>query len=487
MELFKHYTHLGFHNPYFIENVDRNLIIKPTFEEILESIPKSNRILDFTAVVELFSAGFCFGDRTLIRGLQKTPWMAKPNQEFKNWDYFSVPIHQEKTVNLQTVAETFYSLLEQELLEYIIPHENIGILLTGGMDSRIVAIALKNLRNRGLMENKNIFAFTWGNEKSRDVIYSERIAKLYDWNWEHLEVDVKQLQENLELAISNGCEFSAIHLHAMPQVARKKNIDCVLAGSFGDSVGRAEFSGRNVRFLSSLSNKIGNIGSLLRSDFKELVSSEVEADLERYHNLFPQEKEYQLFEQDQQLHYMRRMLNSCMNVINQEIPLYQMFSSPNVFGYMWSLDPIIRDNSIYLEILRRHAPELLEIPWARTGIPYESSSGEPDKYLKKHHDYGKMIRNNYLNFVEEAISDNSDVAKQLFDIRSAKNLISNLRKYPINGGLVFEDRLILVGQLLSFINKYNIKVDLPLNNTPFLQSFKENLFYKGKYIYKKVK
>lgn len=119
---------------------------------------------------------------------------------------------------------------------------------------------------------------------------ASKIADIYGWTWKHLIVDEKQLQENCQIVIENGCEYTPIHLHAMPQVARESHLDCVLAGSFGDSVGRAEFSGRKVTELVGLENRIKNIGGILRHDFRKIVMKDVLADINRYHALFPKEK-----------------------------------------------------------------------------------------------------------------------------------------------------------------------------------------------------
>src|SRR5690606_34275073 len=136
--------------------------------------------------------------------------------------------HKEIIASEDEIALRFYNLLEEELIEYVKPHNNIGLLLTGGMDSRIVAVLLKNAIDSGKLADKNIYAYTWGHEESRDVIYASKIAEIYGWTWKHLIVDEKQLHENCQIAIENGCEYTPIHLHAMPQVARESHLDCVL-------------------------------------------------------------------------------------------------------------------------------------------------------------------------------------------------------------------------------------------------------------------
>jgi hypothetical protein len=486
MENFKYYDHLGFHNSYYIIEGNK-IIVESLFEKIIERIPVAQRVLDYTALVQVFSSGYCFGDRTLIKGMRKSPWMAKPNSDYTDWDYCKVPDHGEMIVNEEKIALNFYNLLEEELISYVEPHHNIGILLTGGMDSRIVAALLKNAMERGKISDKNIYAYTWGHEESRDVVYASKIAQMYGWSWKHMVVDETQMEENCQVAIAYGCEFTPLHLHAMPQVARESHLDCVLAGSFGDSVGRAEFSGRRVRGLENLETRIKNIGGILRQDFHKLVVQEVRQDLRRYHELFPKKHLYQQYEQDQQLHYMRRMLNACMGAIDKEMPLYQMFTSPEVFGYMWSLSPEVRNDEVYKVLLSNIAPELLAIPWARTGLPYPETQGIPDSYGKKHHDYGRMIRQHFLESIHNIVKQNESNASLLFDVNAVHNLVKNVRSLPINGKLLFEEKLLFVAQVLQFIVKFEVKVQLPNYSSDFFSVLKEDLKYKGRYLHNKFK
>jgi len=486
MENFKYYNHLGFHNPYFIKK-DNSIIVNSSFEDIISEVPSNERFLDFSSVVEVFSKGFCFGDRTLIKGVNKTPWMAKPNQDYSDWDYFTLPSPSPVLLNEIEVAEQFYNLLEQEIMNYVNPHKNIGILLTGGMDSRIVAAVLNNLIKQNKVSIKQVYAYTWGAEDSRDVVYASRIAEKYNWSWKHLVVDQDQMMLNCELAILNGCEYTPLHLHAMSKVSDETHLDCILAGSFGDSVGRAEFSGRKVNELTSLDGGITNIGGLLRSDFYLLSKNDISNDIKRYHELFPQNLLYKQYEQDQQLHYMRRMLNACMSVIDAKIPLYQAFTDPSVFSFMWALDPAIRTDNIYLNILKSKAPELMEFNWARTGLQYPLRHGEGDLYKKKHHDYGQMIRKFFLQKIDQAISKNKDNAKVLFNISSIDNLIKNLQRYPMNGKYMFEEKLLYIAQVLIFIDRFNVQIELPSKNLDLLVSFKEDLKYKARFLHSKIR
>lgn len=484
-EKFKYYDHLGFHNPYYIKHDNGRFSYDFNGFRLTQNI---KRKFDYLAFSENLSYGYCLGDRTLIQGLNRTPWMAKPNTQNNAWEFKKNVQHQEKVFAQEEVANKFYQLLEKELLDYIAPFKNIGILLTGGMDSRIVAAVLKNLFSKGLVENKRIKAFTWGLSDSRDVVYANRIADLYGWEFCHLINDEEQMHKNIEICIQNGCEFHPVHLHAMSQLNDQKDIDCYIAGSFGDSIGRAEFSGRHVLSLPALREKFQNNNGIFYDNIIKKLSEELSIDFHYYRNNFKQEKDYQNNEVDQQAHYMRRMLNPCMATINENIPLFQMFSKPDTFLYMWSIHPTLRNDENYFIILKKYAPELLEIPWARTGLLYLAKNGTPDTFKKNHHEYGKLIRTQFLEqYILPMVKENREIADKIINTKAFIKLCNNVKKYPLNHQYLIEARLLYVACVIDMIIRYNIEIDLPLKpKTSFINTFKNDLEYKFKFIAKKI-
>ena len=408
---FEYYNNLGFHSPYYVKN---NKPFK--YHKDFKSFQLNNKnglTFDFLAFAEVNIYGYCLGDRTLVKGLNKTPWMAKPNIDNNDWCYSKDIKFIEKDYPQKEVALHFFNLLKNELLSYVSEHKTIGLLLTGGMDSRIVASVLQHLEKNGKLEGKVIKCFTWGSLNSRDVVYAKRIAKLYNWSWEHIEVNASQMKENIEISIQNGCEFAPIHLHGIPQLADRTDVDCYIAGSFGDSIGRAEFSGKHITNTTSLEKKLNNPNYLLRDDYGSFIVEDLNKDLRLFRVNFNQEKDYQNNEIDLQAHYMRRMLNPCMSIINKKKPVYQMFSSLEVYSYVWSINPNLRNDFNYKIILENYSPELLEIPWARTGLLYPNKTGTPDNYSKNHHNYSKLIREHFLEeYILKVIKKNEDIAKK---------------------------------------------------------------------------
>lgn len=454
--LFEKYNYLGFFNPFILKK-ENSLEVRRDFDSVLKL---SDKNLDYTCVSQIMNFGFSLGDRTVISDIVKSPWMAKLKKSESDWEYFKVPAHDELIYDAEEISKELFNKLKTELFSYIKDKNNIGFLLTGGMDSRIVASVLFNVIKDYNLKDVSIYTYTWGDSNSRDVVYAEEIAKLYNWNWEHLTIDVEQLENNIEVAIENGCEFSPIHLHAMSKVGEYESLDCVIAGSFGDSIGRGEYSGVKVHNLKPLNQKFRNVVHFLNNQVFNNAVIKTEEDILSYHKLFPQEKEYQQLEQDYQLHYMRRMLNPCFNVINKKLPVYQMFSSPEVFGYMWSLHPSSRTDDVYHNILKVFSPELLSIPWARTGLPFPNKNGKPDSFNNKSIDYGILIRGSFLDKIEKTLLSGSLVNSNIVSRKRVKQTILLIRSWPIKESYLFEDKLIWLYSFQLFIVRNEIKLEI---------------------------
>jgi len=483
-ELFKFNNRLGFMNPFYLKK-DNQLIIKESYYSLIKEKETSNYI-DPVSIIEVLNKSYTFGDRTFIKDVNLTPWMAKPNKEETSWEYEKdVPSHGNTIISEEKAAESLFKRLKEEVKNYIGESYNIGILLSGGMDSRIIAAVLRNLQLTGKI-NVNITAITWGIENSRDVIYAKRISNLFEWEWKYFQLSSKNLIENMEIAAKNGVLYSPIHLHAMPKISKMENIDCIIAGSFGDSIGRAEYSGIKVRDLTPTNSKMMNKFKMFKSNVYKKYVSDVNNDIDKYHHQFPREEKYQYYELEKQLHYMRKELNQCMAVINQEIPLYQAFTSPEVYGYMWSLSPEIRNDKIYYYILNKYSSDLLEIPWARTGYRYLSDdSDKPDEYLKNYHNYGKWIKEDIYPIIEEKVLSSYIRSLNVFNMESLEKLLKANSSSKEKTTMI-DEYLIWIATLADFVKIYNVQgVDIKKNS--FIDKFDSSIICRLQYTFYKLK
>ena len=462
--MFDRYDNLGFFNPFYVKRKNE-IIVKEDFKDIIAYIDEPP-FIDPLAVSQILNNNFIYGDRSIIKGIQRTPWMGKLDDSKEQWVYADLPNHYEKTVKETIIADEFFDRLCDEIFSYVEGKLSIGILLSGGMDSRIVAGVLDHLIIIGRLSNKvEVTGLTWGNDNSRDVIYAKKIAKALGWNWKHYKVTHVDIMNNINEVASNGCEFPPVHLHALPQIRQDNELDCVLAGSYGDSVGRAEYSSVNVEKLNAIDHNFRNVGSLLKQNVFKNLKSQASGDIDSYHKRFPQDQVYQLREQDYQLHYMRRMLNPCMKFIGNHNPLFQAFSSPDVFGYMWSLDPKLRNDNPYISILKRINPKLANIPWARTGLPFGVKQGIPDNYLKSHHSFKNQVDNHLYNEIKDLVLSDEIESLQIFNMGSLKKSLELIKSVE-HTKYWYEEKLTWISALAKATEHYNIKTDCNYKISP---------------------
>ena len=485
---FTHYDHLGFINPFYFRK-DGVICSSESFRG-MHSQKETNSVIDPTSVMELLNCSHTFGDRTMVADVSMSPWMSKPNNDITDWSYVSsLPQHGNLLLSEHDAATGLFSRLLDEVETYIGNKKRVGLLLSGGMDSRILATVIKHLQLAGRCKI-SVIGLTWGMKNSRDVVYAQKIAELYGWDWQHFELNSDTLLENIGVAAENGAIYSPVHLHAMPAISRLKGLDCVIAGSFGDSVGRAEYSGINVTDLTSTDKNIFNKFCMIDQQvFNENIKNTAE-DLSGYHRLFPRSENFQLYELEKQIHYMRKQLNQCMSVINQNIPLYQAFSSPEVFGYVWSLDTSVRNDFIYHHILEQYSPEQLDIPWARTGVRYlGASSLMPDEFSQNYHLNGKWIREDlYEEIKQRVMSDNID-RLNVFNMDVLRKLLW-LNSFDMSDSMsMIDEYLIYIASLSDFSSRYKLR-GVPKNHKGLFDKIRRNITcvlhyagYRAKHIF----
>jgi asparagine synthase (glutamine-hydrolysing) len=352
---------------------------------------------------------YLYGNRTLVKGLKKAPWMEKLSIDGL-WKKEYLPLHgSDKPVEDVFIKKLKKALLK-EVKKYIQNYKTVGILLSGGMDSRVVAGVVRDAQLASGNQFQ-VIGLTWGKEHSRDVTYARQITERFGWEWKHYPLTVETLLYNITQMGRMGAEASPVHLHAMHEVANTSGIDVVLAGSYGDSVGRAEFSGKHLTQLKPMVSNIKDEFGLVRRNLFVNALPHLQNDLIDNPHLKSTLSNVRRCEIEQECHYMRRMLQYCMSAIASKIPFYQMFTSPEVFGLMWGLSPDVRDNRWYSFLLKTLPGNLLEIPWARTGLPYDAKVGVPDTLSNRYHEYGLWLRNDLREEIVSRI--NSDRIRQL--------------------------------------------------------------------------
>lgn len=334
---------------------------KNILDVISGSVSENN--WDPTAFLSFNSFNYVCGDRTLFQQVRRQPWLSSITEE-GDVTLNSIPQHGRLWKSFDEIADVFIELLCEEAEMVCRNRKDIYILLSGGLDSRVIAGILSKLRREERIMGE-ITAVTWGRDNCRDVVYARDTADVLGINWHHIDFKPEHVVENVELTARYlGGLISPNHLHRMGWFKQVDPDALVLAGSYGDSIGRAEFSGNHLLQLKHLqpSNPFG----LIREEVFAYAHKQLQEDLVALHQRAYQQPEYAVCEHEQQGYYMRGLINHAMSLIDHYCDSYQIFTSPSVYSYMWSLHPSLRGDEVYALALERLDSQLARVPWART-------------------------------------------------------------------------------------------------------------------------
>jgi hypothetical protein len=406
--------------------LDGSVILADTAEEIISAVPEDKRILDNTAFLELLQFNYMLGNRTLVQGIKRMPWRAALNGDGAIERHPPIAHGLQKS-SPRAVASRLRELLEEELITVAQKTNKIFLLLTGGLDSRVIAGILKKVEPQLQAEIKCV---TWGQPESRDVVYARRIAHWYDWEFVNIPYDAERVWKNIKRsAIWGGSEVAGIHLHGTEWFKNTQPEDLVLAASFGDSIGRAEFSSVHLKNMN-LTPPQNKHWLLHYSGLKELLSL-ANKDQQTAWEGETSKLDWAYVELDLQENYMRRMICHSMDYIRQFCRLYQTFTSVNIVSYIWSLSPDDRIDDVYAELLKDLDNKLYSLPWARNGVAPDGTKESNLNLTKDYHEWGKWLKQDLQNRLETLYFSDGLRELGLFSERSKKRIWKKFMKEPV--------------------------------------------------------
>ena len=434
--------------PYWTKDENGQIFISESFDEIISRVPSKKRFIDPVAVASFLQFNYIHGNRTLVKGINKIPWRASLLSDGTIIREPPIP-HGNQNVSPSKIASNLKELLLNELSNYIRGHPNVYLLLSGGYDSRVTAGLLKILQKSS--PSFNVISVTWGIENSRDVNYAKQISKIYDWECIHIPLNEKTLYNAIFESVQYcGSEVAGVNLHGENFFKNLSNDDVVLASSFGDSIGRGEFSGNNLNKIKL--KKFKNYRGCIQYDLYKNCIPHLKTDRETAFEMSEDESYPALCELDLQENYMRRMIVHAMGYIRQWTNLEQMFTSDEVVSYIWSLNPGCRNNLVYAELFKQIDMRLYSMPWARTGISFDGNVDDNFKLTKNHNQYNKWLKENHSDLLYGLIFVGSLAELNILDMKNVKR---TWNKWQINK--MDDHQLILkIAQIEILRDKYGL-------------------------------
>jgi asparagine synthase (glutamine-hydrolysing) len=198
--------------------------------------PDLPRSVDRVAIAEFLTFDHLLHDRTLLESVKLMPQgtilrVTADGLNIKSYFDFQYPDIYPLRKESEYVAE-FLELMEQAVRRQAALPENIGVLLSGGLDSRLILPYLaKHHAHR-------VQAFTWGNPKSDDVRFAGQLARAIgvDFHAFDLPADWVQHKASQAVRLTDGMG-NLVNLHALATLDQEVQYTRVIhKGFLGDAM-----------------------------------------------------------------------------------------------------------------------------------------------------------------------------------------------------------------------------------------------------------
>ncbi len=281
----------------FYSEVGHSLVFGSTLDTV-SVCPEINRALNKEAIAEFLVFQRVLGVKTPYQEvvtLGPATTLQWRNGQANIVEYWQPKFEVERNRSLEDYADEFIFLLQKSLRRVTRPHLNYGVLLSAGIDSRLIL---------GLLE-RPVRAYTFSDWENREIRLARSIAEVCHVRHKMLLRKPDHYAQSMENAVrqtSGMFDYLHAHMAGLWHTIHSDGIEALLHGDLMDSFFKGWFFPRKPRFLrvlgkslrlpSSLARKLGSsrhlvlplLGSydmllfkgVLRSNFYSVVESVVE-------------------------------------------------------------------------------------------------------------------------------------------------------------------------------------------------------------------
>ena len=327
--------------------------------------------VDYHSISHWLATGFFWGMKNYFINNRKVgesiPIYSTINgtrKEKKAWEWHYTP----REVSLMQVVDEYTNLFESLILDHT-KEKNIILPLSGGLDSRTLAAALKG--------RDNVVAVSYEFENGvPETNYAQQIAAACGWELHSYTIPRGYLWKKLdELAAINQCQTEFTHPRQMAVIDEiSKFGDLILSGQWGD-----------VLFDVPGIDNAADLDELTHFTIKKVAKPggiELAAELWEYWELGVDFKQ-ELFKTIQKLllgidienpnsrvrafkslHWAPRWANANLKVFTSRRDMFIPYYHDEMCKFICTVpEEFLAGRKIQIEYIKRKAPELARIPW----------------------------------------------------------------------------------------------------------------------------
>ncbi len=329
--------------------------------------------LDLPEICIFAACGFFLGDASYYKELKAIPPASEYDEEngiISNIQTYFRWTYQPRAISLQQATEEFTKIFHQ-VIQKGVEGKNVILPLSGGLDSRSLAAALKH--------HSPLYSYSYGYKNGiGETNFSKQIAQAENFKFDGFEIGDNYLWgkiDQLSDILQNYSEFTHPRQMAVYDALKGKGNLFVL-GHWGDVL----FDGMGMRndatfdeMVDALYKKVlkkggkelgealwnqwnldGSFSDYLRNRLSSLLAEiEIEDPNARIRAF-------------KSLHWASRWTNSNMHIFETISPIFVPYFEDELCRFITTVpEKWLNDRQIQIEYLKSHAPELARIHWQK--------------------------------------------------------------------------------------------------------------------------
>jgi asparagine synthase (glutamine-hydrolysing) len=219
-------------------NEGRGIVFASEIKAFL-TLPGFSRDINRRSLDHFLEFGFGVGEETIFKGVSKLlpgTWIRIERGQFvEKQNYFEPPVTNQKgALETTSLVKQTFSVLDQVVSEHLVADVPVGILLSGGLDSSLIA-ALAARR-------QSIQTFTMGFADSAvdESPHARRVSDHIGSNHHELQITPQEVTENLEKNVRYFddlfADWGMISTRLLYQKCRDRGIKVVIVGEGADEL-----------------------------------------------------------------------------------------------------------------------------------------------------------------------------------------------------------------------------------------------------------
>ncbi|RIK42590.1 MAG: hypothetical protein DCC55_08390 [Chloroflexi bacterium] len=350
--------------------------------------PAFHKTINEVALADFLGVNYCLDDRTLFAGIQVIPQAAVLTYEsgsvslHRYWDY-SFHSQQSNAMREDDYADQYYFHVQEAVRKQA--RENMGLQVTGGLDSRCLAGVLSQS-----VQPSGVRAVTIGEPGANDIEAGKAIAQSAGYTHTALFVGSDCLARYADEAVARlegSVNCSTSWIFALDPFLQENKIQYAMNGFLGGTL-----TGTNL--IASLCREAPTAQALQvlhRSFFQTIFREEDLAKLLKptiYRNVKGESfnsirRTYEAAPTGSLINRMiycdlhqrqRRFIATHINVLSEFSRVLDPFAENQLLDFALTVPPELKiDQRFYKRMIVEHLPQVASVPYSKTGLPLNAS------------------------------------------------------------------------------------------------------------------